>query len=106
MQTQKLPRGLKLAALGTLLAGLAGCAVYPDAPPPHAVSYSDGYYSYYSYPSDYSYYDSNGRPTAYVGIRPGYSDDPDLRYDARDRSPAHSDDHNFHNRDDFDHWDY
>jgi hypothetical protein len=102
MRMRKLQQrwGFKLAALGIFTASLAGCAVYPNSSP-NAQYYSDGYYSYYNYPNDNYYYDSNGYP-----IRSGYSDDPDLRYDARDRAPDHSDDHNFHNRDDFDHWDY
>lgn len=104
MRTQKqqphLSKLITLAAAGTMAIGLAGCVGYPDPPPPNA-QYHPGYYSYYDYPSSYYYYDGNGNR-----LRGGYSDDANLRYDAQDRSTWHSDDHNYHNRGDFDHWDY
>jgi len=99
-EKQTLRAKLTLLAVGTAVIGLAGCVdAYP--PPPPGQYYSGaGTYSYYDYPNTYQYYNYDGR--AYGG----YSDDPNLRYDARNRPPDHTDDHNFHNRDDFDHWDY
>jgi len=92
---------LKCAALGIVLISASACVVDPYPPPaPHAGYYSDGYYSYYDYPYDYHYY--GDYPSAYSGDYDAFR----ARRDADERNGlGHSDDRNFHNRDDYDHYD-
>jgi len=99
MRTEK-QKWLAYAIIGTFVIGLTGCV---DPYPPQRAQYREGAgpYSYYDYPNNYEYYDDHGNR-----LRGGYSDDENLRYDAKQRDSWHSDDHNYHNRDDFDHWDY
>jgi hypothetical protein len=97
-QKIRLHRGLKLAAIGTIVIGVAGCVVYPDPPPPRA-GYQDGYYSYYDYPSDYRYYSDY---SAYSGDYDSFN----ANRNADERNGlGHSDDRNFHNRDDYQQYD-
>jgi hypothetical protein len=97
-QKYRLHRGLKLAAIGTIAIGLAGCVVYPDPPPPRA-QYTDGYYSYYDYPHYYRDYDYS---SAYSGDYDAFN----ANRNADERNGlGHSDDRNFHDRDDYEQYD-
>jgi hypothetical protein len=82
---------VKCAALGAVLAGLGACVDDYSNPPPHGY-YSNGYYHYYDeYPS-----------SAYSGDY----DEFNRRRNAEERNGmGHSDDRNFHNRDDWQQYD-
>ena len=98
-QKYQLHTGLKLAAIGTVVIGVAGCVAYPDAPPPRAGYYQDGYYSYYDYPRYYRDYDYS---SSYSGDYDAFN----AERNADERNGlGNSDDRNFHNRDDYQEYD-
>ena len=92
---------LKAAFFGAVLISVSGCfGVYDPPSPYHEGPYSDGYY--YDYPYDNHYYRDSYRDncSAYNGDYDNYCGRADERDDVN-----HTHDLNFHNRDDYDHYD-
>ena len=92
-QNKKIRFGLLLAkgaVLGVVAISAAGCILDPNPPPPQ------GYYS------NGAYYSRDDYSSSYSGDYDQFNDD---RNDDERNGWGHSDDRNFHNRDDYQQYD-